>query len=148
MACYHACMGNPAHVEGWSQAPGVTERLEGVGRTILVVDDDANLRDLIELLLRREGYRVVTAADLASAQAHLRTGAADLVVLDLPLPDAGGLTLLQQLKLDPDVVLVVTAVSDAGYRARCAELAAGFICKPFRGRDLVAEVGRILDGRH
>jgi two-component system OmpR family response regulator len=121
--------------------------------TVLVVDDDANLRGLIERLLRRAGYQVLTAADAATAQARLHTGATDLVIMDFSLPDMNGFTFLDQLKQDPATrgvpVLIVSAYSETDWQARGAALgAAGFVGKPFRGADLVGAVDRLLDETH
>jgi DNA-binding response OmpR family regulator len=133
---------------------GAAQGLEAAGRTVLVMDEDANLRGLIETLLHRAGYQVLTAEDAATAQIHIRSRAADLVIMDLALPDMDGFTFLGQLKGDPATyalpVLVVTGYSDPEYRVRSSEMgAAGFLSKPFSGGDLVAEVGRILnEARH
>ena len=133
---------------------GAAQGPVAAGRTVLVVDEDANLRGLIETLLHRAGYQVLTAEDAATAQIHIRSRAADLLIMDLALPDMDGFTFLGQLKGDPAThalpVLVVTGYSDLEYRVRSSEKgAAGFLSKPFRGGDLVAEVDRILDqARH
>ena len=128
---------------------GVALGVERTDRTVLVVDDDTNLRDLIDTLLRRAGYRVLTAADAATAQVRIRTCATDLVIMDLALPGMDGFTFLDQLKRDPATqalpVLIVSAHSDIEWQARSAELgAAGFVSKPFHVSDLVAAVERIL----
>ena len=121
------------------------------GRVVLVVDNDANGRGLIETLLLRAGYQVLTASDAASAQGCMRRQPVDLVIMELALPDMDGLAFLSRVKCNPATralpVLIVSAYSDTWLKARCAALgAAGFLSKPFRGRDLVAAVGRILDG--
>ena len=139
---------------GTPSRPGATQGLVAAGRSVLVVDEDANLRGLIETLLHRAGYQVLTAEDAATALIHIRSCAADLMIMDLSLHDLDGFTFLGQLKGDPAThalpVLVVTAYSDPEYRVRSFEMgAAGFLSKPFSGGDLVAEVGRILnEARH
>jgi len=151
MAPYNAAMGTVAQTGAQPPAAGSARGVERADRTVLVVDDDANVRGLIETLLRQEGYQVQTAASAATAQVRIRTCAIDLVIMDFSLPDMDGFTFLGQLKSDPATralpVLIVSAYSDREWQARSAALgAAGFLSKPFRGRDLVAAVGRILDG--
>ena len=119
------------------------------GRTILVVMDDANLRAIITLWLRRAGYAVLLSGNAEGAQEAVLSGKPDLVILDLPLTGSDGFTLLDWLRRAPVThempVLVVTAYDDAEHWLRSFELgAAGFLRKPFRWRDLIAKVARIM----
>jgi CheY-like chemotaxis protein len=139
-------MGNMAHTGACPPAAGVAQ-----GRAVLVVDNDANVRGLIETLLLRAGYQVLTASDATSAQRRIQSQPVDLVIMELSLPDTDGLAFLSRLKCDPATralhVLIVSAYSDTWLKARCAALGAcGFIGKPFHGRALVEAVDRILDG--
>ena len=144
-------MGTMAQTETCPPAGAAARGVARAGRTVLVMEDNPNLRGLFETLLRLAGYQVLTAADAATAQVWIRTCAVDLVIMDFSWPDTDELTFMGQLKRDPATralpVLVVTAYSEAEWRARSSELeAAGFLTKPFRNRDLVAEVDRILGG--
>jgi Response regulator containing CheY-like receiver, AAA-type ATPase, and DNA-binding domains len=65
--------------------------------TILVVDDEPDLRTLYELTLLREGYRVETAGTLAQARAHLQICRFDVLITDMRLPDGLGMELLREL---------------------------------------------------
>jgi len=101
---------------------------------ILVVEDEADLVVTYERLLRREGYRVVTAASLAEGLEAIASRSPALVILDLRLPDGDGLRILVAARaLDPPApVIVVTAF--ASRAARDAALASGataFLTKPF-----------------
>jgi CheY-like chemotaxis protein len=142
-------MGTVAQTGAQRREEDAARGVERADRTVLVVDDDTNLRDLLEVLLRRAGYQVLTAEDAATAQARIRTCAIDLVIMDFSLPDMDGYTFLDQLKSDPATralpVLIVSAYGDAERPARSAALgAAGFLSKPFHVQDLVAAVERIL----
>jgi two-component system OmpR family response regulator len=146
-------MGTASQAAAQPPAAGAARGAEKAARTVLVVDDDTNVRGLIETLLRRAGYQVLTAADAATAQARMRARATDLVIVDLSLPDMDGFTFLGQLKGDPATcalpVLIVSAYSDTASQARSVAMdAAGFLPKPFHGQELVAEVARILDETH
>ena len=119
------------------------------GRTILVVMDDANLRDIIELWLRRAGYAVLLSGNAEEAQEAVLSGEPDLVILDLSLTGSDGFTMLDRLRRVPAThempVLVVSTDDNPEHRNRSFELgAAGFLRKPFRWRDLVAKVARIM----
>jgi CheY-like chemotaxis protein len=120
------------------------------GRTVLAVDDDANVLGRIKMLLHRAGGQVLTAADAAIALRCLRCQPVDMVLIELSLPGMDGPDFLGQLKRDPATralpVLIVSAHSDTEVQARCAALAAaGYLSKPFRGRDLGAAMDQILD---
>ena len=79
--------------------------------SILLVDDEENLRRTLAMILKREGYQVNTAATVKEAREQLENNTFNLVFLDLKLPDASGLTLLPELrKRFPNMpVLVLTA---------------------------------------
>src|SRR4030043_687191 len=79
--------------------------------TILVIDDEPNLRRSLGLILQRAGYNITTAANASEALHLLQSGAYDLTFLDIKLPDQNGIVLLPQIKeLYPDMpVLILTA---------------------------------------
>src|SRR4030043_1348064 len=83
----------------------------GPGHSILIIDDEANLRRSLGLILQRAGYSVITAANAGEALQLLQTGSYDLAFLDLRLPDINGIELLPQIKeLYPEMpVLILTA---------------------------------------
>ncbi|WP_312565986.1 sigma-54 dependent transcriptional regulator [Comamonas sp.] len=83
--------------------------------TILVVDDEPDLRTLYELTLLREGYRVETAGTLAQARAHLHICRFDVLITDMRLPDGLGMELLRELREQrrPERAIVMTAYGSA-----------------------------------
>jgi len=115
--------------------------------TVLVVDDDADIRDLILGQLRQENYRLLGASNLAELRQTLRDEAVDLIVLDLNLPDGDGLSLCRELRSDgSDVqIIMVTARSSAIDRVLGLELGADdYLTKPFEPRELLVRIRNLL----
>ncbi len=115
-------------------------------QTVLVVDDEPNIVDLLRLYLEREGYRVVAAGDGPSAVALHRDEAPDIVVLDLMLPGLDGFEVCRAIRREADTpILMVTARSDDVDAIVGLELGADdYVTKPFNPRALVARVRAIL----
>jgi DNA-binding NtrC family response regulator len=115
--------------------------------TILVVDNDEDVREGLCRLLRRAGYTVDVAANGMEALKYVQHHPCQLVITDMLMPGMGGLTLLERLReLRPGLpVLVVTAFGDWGSYSRAIELnAAAYLTKPFRSEELQREVQRAL----
>jgi two-component system, OmpR family, phosphate regulon response regulator PhoB len=116
---------------------------------ILVVDDDADLRHLLERELEGAGYRVMLAANGAEAMERARRHPPSLVLLDLNLPDVDGIEVLRYLKESPATaraaVLLVSGRSSEGDRIAGLELGADdYIGKPFSLRELLLRVQAVL----
>ncbi len=115
--------------------------------TIVVIEDDANIGDLVELYLRREGHRVVQAATgTAGLEAVTREGPS-LVVVDVGLPgELDGFDVCRRLREAGDVPIVVLTARDGETdRVRGLELGADdYVTKPFSPRELAARVKAIL----
>jgi len=113
---------------------------------VLVVDDEPMVREVVARYLERDGLRVHEAADGAAALAWLTDHRPDLVVLDIVLPGADGLTILRQLRADGDVpVILLTARADEFDRVLGLELGADdYVVKPFSPRELTARVRTVL----
>jgi two-component system, chemotaxis family, chemotaxis protein CheY len=113
---------------------------------VLVVEDDVDVRTMIEHVLRLEGLPVSLAANGAEALAQLREGAQPRVILlDLMMPVMNGLQFLREQALDPQMapIPVVLMSGDDSARAEAAALgAAGFIRKPVELAELIAAVRR------
>jgi DNA-binding response OmpR family regulator len=114
--------------------------------SILVVEDEPQLRGLLRLYLEREGYRVTDAGDGPTALAAFDAAPCDLVILDLMLPGMQGETVLESLRDAGDVPVLITSAkrSDA---ERIAGLRAGaddYLAKPFNPHELTARVAAIL----
>jgi DNA-binding response OmpR family regulator len=113
---------------------------------ILIVDDEPNIREVVGLYLRREGYTVVEASDGEEALELYRQDRPDLVVLDLVLPKLGGLEVCRRIQSERRVPLIMlTARGEEEDRAIGFEAGADdYVVKPFRPRDLVARVAALL----
>ncbi|HEU0218706.1 MAG TPA: response regulator transcription factor [Stellaceae bacterium] len=120
---------------------------------LLVVDDDARLRNLLRRYLTDSGFRVTTAADAKEARAQLASFAFDLIVLDVMMPGENGLDLTRALRMDNAPagrvpVLLLTAMADPEHRINGLEQGADdFLAKPFEPRELVLRIRNILQRR-
>ena len=117
--------------------------------TILVVDDEPKITQLVRDYLERAGFSVVTARDGREALMRARTQHPDLVVLDLGLPGLDGLDVTRQLRRDADVpIIMLTARDDETDKLVGLELGADdYVTKPFSPRELVARVRAVLRRR-
>jgi type II secretory ATPase GspE/PulE/Tfp pilus assembly ATPase PilB-like protein/CheY-like chemotaxis protein len=124
----------------------------GDGTTVLLVEDEDQLRRVMKDLLEREGYTVAEARDGGQALDQVDRFAPDVIILDLNLPGLDGYSVLSRLRSRPatrDIpVMVLTAKGDEDNEVRVFELGADdFITKPFRARALSARLEAVL-GRH
>ena len=117
--------------------------------TILVVDDEPKITQLVRDYLERAGFSVVTAGDGSEALMRARTESPDLVVLDLGLPQLDGLDVTRRLRRDADVpIIMLTARDDETDKLIGLELGADdYVTKPFSPRELVARVRAVLRRR-
>jgi len=118
----------------------------GAGR-VLVVDDDADIRELIIAQLAREIGCVTAAGSVAEALAALAAQPADVVVLDLNLPDGDGLAFCRDLRARgfADAIIMVTARDSTLDRVLGLELGADdYLTKPFEPRELLARVRNLM----
>jgi DNA-binding response OmpR family regulator len=115
-------------------------------QTILVVDDEPSIREVVTLYLRRAGYRVIVAADGQAALEALEKHAPDLVVLDLMLPQVDGLEVTRQLRARGDTpIIMLTARRQETDRVLGLEMGADdYVVKPFSPRELVSRVKAVL----
>jgi DNA-binding response OmpR family regulator len=114
---------------------------------IVVVEDDPSISDLVELYLRREGYRVYQAPDGETALKTISTRQPKLVILDLGLPGAiDGLEVCKVTRATSDIpIIMLTARDDELDRVLGLEMGADdYVTKPFSPRELVARVKAIL----
>lgn len=118
-------------------------------RTILVVEDEKEIRDLLAHYLRKEGFSTVLAPDGETAILKARKEKPDLVLLDILLPNADGLEVLRTIRSDGTIgrtpVVMLTAKGDETDRVVGLELGADdYILKPFSPREVVARIKAIL----
>ena len=113
---------------------------------LLIVDDDARLRELLRRYLSDSGFRVTTAADAADARSNLASFAFDLIVLDVMMPGESGIELTQALRRDGRTpVMLLTAMAEPEDRVNGLEQGADdYLAKPFEPRELVLRIRNLL----
>jgi type II secretory ATPase GspE/PulE/Tfp pilus assembly ATPase PilB-like protein/CheY-like chemotaxis protein len=124
----------------------------GQGASVLLVEDEDQLRRVMKDLLQRDGYRVAEARDGIQALDEVDRFAPDLIILDLNLPGIDGYSVLAQLRSRAATreipVMVLTAKGDEDNEVRVFELGASdFVTKPFRARSLSARIEAVLGRR-
>ncbi len=119
---------------------------QGVPARLLVIDDEPQIRKFLDISLRAQGYRVEMASTGESGIAAFATHGADLVILDLGLPDRDGHHALRELRLRSPVPVIVLTVR-SGESEKVAALDAGandYVTKPFGIQELMARVRALL----
>ncbi len=117
-----------------------------MARTVLVVEDEVKIRDMLRSYLEREGLDVLTTGSGAEALTLVERSAPDLVLLDLRLPDVSGEEVAREVRRTSNVpILMLTAKSAEEDRIRGLELGADdYVTKPFSPRELVLRVQALL----
>ena len=122
-------------------------RADGNPISVLVVDDEAVLAEMVAMALRYEGWTIATAGDGSSAMAAARAQRPDVVVLDVMLPDMSGLDVLRKLREDnPQLPVLLLTAKDA-VEDRIAGLTAGgddYVTKPFSIEEVVLRLRALL----
>ncbi len=114
---------------------------------ILVVDDEADLRIVIEALLTRAGYEVLTATNGLTGLRAFHEAHPDLVMLDITMPEMDGLTMCQRIREVNEQVPIVMLTARGNEDDIVAGLEAGadeYLVKPFKSRELQARIAAIL----
>jgi two-component system response regulator RegX3 len=116
---------------------------------VLIIDDEAPLRDSLEFAFTRDGFDVSTAPDATSAIAELDRAVPDLVVLDVILPGGDGFDICREIRRRGDVpIVMLTARDQVSDRLRGFETGADdYVTKPFNTRELIARVRAVLRRR-
>ncbi len=116
------------------------------GELILVVDDEANIVELVRLYLQQEGFRVVEASDGVAALEVLGKERPDLLVLDIMLPEIDGWEVCRRVRAFSQVPIIMLTARDAEVdRIVGLEIGADdYLVKPFSPRELVARVKAVL----
>lgn len=137
-----------------SQDPSTQENEVQSGKTcVLVVDDEASLRNIISATLRRQNYEVLTAADGLEALSVVSKRQPDIIVADVLMPRMNGFLFLEALHKDPSTqhipFLFLSAVSDIEPVTKALNSGADdFITKPFRLKELHARIQSVLRRSH
>ena len=115
-------------------------------KTILIVEDDVNIRELLQLYLAQEGYRIETAQDGADGLRAFKRVHPDLVLLDLMMPVMDGTQMIRELRtFSQTPVIVLTAKGEVFDKVALLELGADdYITKPFEMREVIARVRAVL----
>ncbi len=114
--------------------------------TVLVVDDEPIVRDVVVRYLQRDGFDTLEAGDGDAARSIIESGAADIVVLDVMLPGTDGLSLCRWIRAGSDLpVIMLTARGEAADRIVGLEIGADdYVTKPFSPRELAIRVRNVL----
>ena len=115
-------------------------------KTILVIEDDESVSQLIRLYLAHEGFRAVTAKDGSTGLKMAQSENPSLILLDLNLPGIDGIDICRSVRTDSDVpIIMVTARVDEEERLEGLDLGADdYVTKPFSPRELMARVRAVL----
>lgn len=122
---------------------------EGVGRRVLVVDDEPEILDLVHMMLEWEGYRVLDATDGLTGIEQARTEQPDLILLDVRMPKMTGLSVLELLANDPrtadiPVIMLSVVTTQPEVRQALEHGAIAYLPKPFEMKEMVHIVERVL----
>lgn len=117
-----------------------------MNQTILVVDDEAKLRDMLRLYLEQEGYRVVEAGHGREALYVARYEKPDLIILDLMMPEMGGHEFMRVFSKESDtpVIMLTAKVEDQDKIIGLGLGADDYVTKPFNVQELIARVRAVL----
>lgn len=120
------------------------------GETVLIVEDDQAMAELVRTYLDQDGYQVEIAETGEAAIARVQTSRPDLILLDLMLPLRSGFEVCQALRAQTDVpIIMVTARRAEADRLRGFAVGADdYVVKPFSPREVVARVGAVLRRHH
>lgn len=113
---------------------------------ILFVEDESNLRNLVATMLEASGYQTILAGSCASAKNLYASYLPDLIILDLGLPDADGLSFLQHVRRESPVpIIVLSARSTENDKVTALDMGANdYVTKPFSSAELLARVRSVL----
>jgi CRP/FNR family cyclic AMP-dependent transcriptional regulator len=119
-------------------------------KTVLIVEDEAEIRNFISRVLELEGYRVLTADDGKTGMNLVQEEGIDLLLLDLRLPGRDGWSVLREIKRRPGLadipVIVFTALAEAVQRKKTLRMgAARYLVKPLSAQHLSQTIAAVLD---
>ena len=118
---------------------------------ILLVEDEANIRNLVATMLETSGYQVLVAQNCAAGRTAYNSHLPDLIILDLGLPDADGIRLLEYVRKEkPTPIIVLSARSAERDKVLALDMGANdYVTKPFNSAELLARVrAQLRSNRH
>ena len=115
-------------------------------QTVVIADDEAQIREILSLYFKKEGFKVIEAADGAEALVQVQAGKPDIILLDIMMPVLDGLEVCKQVRKISDVpIIMLTAKDSDDDRILGLEIGADdYISKPFNTREVVARVKAVL----
>jgi len=122
-------------------------------KLVLIVDDDEAVRDLIEFVVKKEGFRIDKACDGEDALQKVRKLSPDLILLDLMLPKFGGFEILRELQSDETVNIPIIIITGRYTERSTSEMirqepnVKDFIEKPLKPQVMLSSIHRILKTR-
>lgn len=131
------------------ETPGVLSFFKEVlfmQKTILIIEDDGNIRELLRLYLEREGYKIETAQDGLEGLRAFKRIHPDLVLLDLMMPVMDGTQVMKEIReISKTPVIMLTAKGETFDKVAGLELGADdYVTKPFETRELIARIKAVL----
>ena len=132
------------------ESPGFSNAAD---KLVLIVDDDNDLRELLGVIVRKEGFRVETAVDGEDAQAKARALSPDLILLDLMLPKAGGFEILQALQEGETSDIKIIIMTGRNLDRTTSEMikqqsnVKDFVEKPLKTEVLISRLHQLLKTR-
>lgn len=122
-------------------------------KLVLIVDDDKGVRELLEVLVRKEGFRVETAVDGEDALARTRKSLPHIILLDLMLPKSGGFEVLHELQAEETAGIPVIVITGRNMDGSTADLirqepnVREFVLKPLKTELLASLIHKVLKTR-
>ena len=113
---------------------------------ILVVDDDANICELLRLYLEKEGFEVIVAHNGSKAMEHFTNEKPDFVILDIMMPGDNGFAVCKHIRQSSNVpIIMLTAKGETEDKLTGFDAGADdYVCKPFNAKELVARINAVL----
>jgi len=115
-------------------------------QTVLIADDEEQIRNILSIYFKKEGFKVVEAADGAEALMQTQSAKPDIIILDIMMPVLDGLEVCKQVRKISDIpIIMLTAKDEDDDRILGLEIGADdYITKPFNTREVVARVNAVL----
>lgn len=129
---------------------GAESEYEHPGTTVLIIEDEADIREFVSRVVELEGYRVLKAANGKTGLDLLQEHRVGLILLDLLLPDLDGWTILRNIKTNPAFlhipVIVLTAIAESKQRDKTIKMGASrYLVKPLSAHSLSVAVTGVLE---
>ncbi|WP_219226683.1 response regulator transcription factor [Pedobacter antarcticus] len=120
-------------------------------KRIHVLEDDSDIRYIIEYLLKDEGYELTLSSSLSELKSKIRDGIPDLFIIDVMLPDGNGIEICDDLKNDiftKHIPVIVMSANPRSKQMSAQACADDYISKPFDLDDVLTRINRILDKKN